>query len=177
MNIIDFILILSNLTIFIVVQILFFNFIMSKLTLKIIKRNFKKIKHLIPNYTELKVDTSRNKQIKTQQNNDNIKLIINNIVYPIVGIVTLILILSVISVYRNMTWYTYYFKLLFLIVFAYITEFMIYFLVIDKFEYMNIYKTVKIILNKNPNLMCLLLNRNNENIINNNRIFEGFKII
>ena len=130
MNIIDFILILSNLTIFIVVQILFFNFIMSKLTLKIIKRNFKKIKHLIPDYTELKVDTSKTKKIKTQQNKDNIKLIINNIVYPSWhSYINFNIIISVIIF--NL------FQLLFLI-------YDLFHLVIDKFEYMNIYKSVKI---------------------------------
>lgn len=174
MNIIDFILILSNLTIFIVVQILFFNFIMSKLTFKIIKRNFGKIKHLIPDYTVLEVDKSQINQIKNKQYKNNLNIIIKNIVYPIVGLVCLILILTGISVYKNRTWYTYYFKLLFLIIFAYITEFMIYYLVIDKFEYMNIYKAIKIILGKNKDIICLLFNRNNQNIMNNN--LDGIKI-
>ena len=161
MNTIDYVLILTNVLVFIVVQTLFFKFIMSRLVIKIIKKNLKKIKHLIPNNIIVNVDNVKLQKNKKENKKINLDIIIKNIVYPIIGIVLLIILLVYVSWLKNNKWYKYHFILLGLIIFAYITEFLIYFLVVNKYEYLNIYQSIKSVLeSQDSNLICLLFNKN-----------------
>ena len=161
MNAIDLVLILTNVLVFIVVQTLFFKFIMSRLVIKIIKKNLKKIKHLIPNSIEIEINERKLKDNKAENNKINLDIIIKNIVFPIIGIISLIVILLCVCWLRNNKWHKYHFILVGLIIFAYITEFLIYFLVVNKYEYLNIYQGIKTVLKEqNPNLICLLFNKN-----------------
>jgi hypothetical protein len=161
MNIIDFVLILTNVLVFIVVQTLFFKFIMSRLIIKIVRKNIQKIKHLIPNNIDIKIDDAELQQNKLENEKINLDIIIKNIVYPIIGVILLIILLVLLSIFKKQKWNSYHYILLGMIIFAYITEFLIYFLVVNKYEYLNIYQAIKTILdNQNPDLICILFNRN-----------------
>ena len=138
---------------------------MSRLVIKIIKKNIKKIKHLIPNSIQININERKLKDNKAENHKINLDIIIKNIVYPVIGIILFIIVLLYVSWLKNNKWHKYHFILISLIIFAYITEFLIYFLVVNKYEYLNIYQGIKTVLEgQDSNLICLLFNKNTNQI-------------
>ena len=163
----DLIIILSNVLLFIITQTLLFKFKLSKTNLTVIEKTLINLKKAIPTKlrdslldnieTKIKKNKDKEEELKRKNLKYNNKLLLSNILLVISCIIILILSIVIYKYIKKIKFQSYHYKLLGLVLLAYLSEVVIIFLVIDKYEYMNIYKTIKnIYSNLIYNPLCLL---------------------
>lgn len=155
-NSINIILILLNVFIFIFVQTILWYFEISRLNVKMLKRIINSIKYSIPEDLKNSIKTKELEKLKKNNKNEkyfknllknrdkeNRKLLITYVGYILLILLIIIIILLIINKINNNKWKSYHFKSLFYILFAYLSEIVIYFLVINRYQIINISKVVR----------------------------------
>jgi hypothetical protein len=154
-------LLLFSIMIFMIIQTIFFNFIISKEYNEVLKEKMNSIKYFFSNNKNLKIKFDKFKddyllkhkkiaEEQTKKREDiNTDLYIKHCVIPILIVFVIIIIFLFVYLLDTKYWSFVHIFNLFLILIVYIPEFIIYFLVIKKYQYIgnteiiyNIYKKI-----------------------------------
>lgn len=123
---------LANVFIFITIQMFFFYYIISRINIKVFE---KKLIYIKPFSEKMFEKTTINKEDLKNNKNHNVNLILTR-VGPILLCLFLIIIgLFILNIYRGKKWSSYEIKLLLFVILAFTTEVIIFFLVINKYDF------------------------------------------
>ena len=147
---------LSNVFIFITIQMIFFYYIISRINIKVFE---KKLIYIKPFLNSIFKNVNIDKKDLQNTKNHNINLILTRVGPILLGLLLNILGLFVLNNVKGKKWTSYEIKLLLFVILAFSTEVIIFFLVINKYDFIKIGSILNYIINnvdKNtlPKIFC-----------------------